>query len=182
MLGWVAPARPPARWSRHAPSPPRPHRRRRDRRHRRARRAAGAASLRSTCNKTLTQFRVERRFSLAIPATQCLINLNRLDNGVGSLRISPQLYSSASGHANASVAAHSWSLSNGLVSHLDPGTAVPGDPNQLQQLANQQINARILGAGYCAGGSSYSDGEITYAGSPGGATGAGSPFDFGSCT
>lgn len=66
-------------------------------------------------------------------------------------------------HDKASVAAHSWDRSNGLVSHLNPGTMVPSDPTALQNLVNTQVDQRIRGAGYCANGSSYSDAEITYA-------------------
>ena len=82
------------------------------------------------------------------------------------------LRSSSGAHAAASVAAQSWSLTNGLVSHLNPGNAGAGRPRtQPQQLANTQIDQRnIRGAGYCAGGSAYSDGEITYGGSGTGQT------------
>jgi uncharacterized protein YkwD len=103
-------------------------------------------------------------------AIRCLISRQRTNNGLPGLTANTQLGKSASAHALASVAAKSWSLTNGLVSHLDPGTPVPGDPNQLQALANQQSDARIRGAGYCAGGRSFTDGEITYGGAGTGAT------------
>ena len=102
--------------------------------------------------------------------TQCLINQQRTNNGLPKLKISGQLAKSALKHAVASGAAKSWDPNNGLVSHLDPGTPVPGDPNQLQQLVNQQIDARIRGIGFCSAGSSYTDGEITYGGTGTGAT------------
>ena len=98
-------------------------------------------------------------------ATRCLLSRTRLANGVGGLTVNSTLSGTAAAHARASVANQFWSLTNGLVSHLDPGTPVPGDPNALQNLVNQQVDARIRGAGYCAGGSAYSDGEITYGGS-----------------
>jgi uncharacterized protein YkwD len=103
-------------------------------------------------------------------ATRCLINQQRTSNRLPQLKNSGQLGKSALHHAAASGAAKSWDPNNGLVSHLDPGTPVPGDPNQLQQLVNQQIDARIRGIGFCSAGSSYTDGEITYGGTGTGAT------------
>ena len=97
-------------------------------------------------------------------ATRCLISRQRTNNGLPGLTANTQLGRSASAHALASVQNKFWSLTNGLVSHLDPGTPVPGDQNALQNLANQQSDARIRGAGYCAGGRAFTDGEITYAG------------------
>jgi hypothetical protein len=102
-----------------------------------------------------------------------LLLLDRVKNGAAGMAGSAALNSSSGAHARASVAAPFWNPQNGLVSHLDPGTPVPADPKQLQTLVNQQIDARIRGAGYCAGGSSYADAEITYSGS--GVTGA-SPY------
>ena len=114
-------------------------------------------------------------------SVNCLVNRARVANGVPPLTrgpghveagryINPPLRQSATAHAKASIAAKSWSLTRGLVSHLNPGTAVPGDDASLQQLANQQIDQRIRGAGYCAGGHSYRDAENTYAGWGTGAT------------
>ena len=108
-------------------------------------------------------------------SVNCLVNRARVANGVPPLTrgpghveagryIYPPLRQSATAHAKASIAAKSWSLTRGLVSHLNPGTAVPGDDASLQQLANQQIDQRIRGAGYCAGGHSWRDAENTYGG------------------
>jgi uncharacterized protein YkwD len=101
-------------------------------------------------------------------ATRCLLSRARLANGVPGLTANATLRRTAEAHAKASVANKFWSLTNGLVSHLDPGTPVPGDPNALQSLVNQQVDARIRGAGYCAGGRAFGDAEITF-----GATGSG---------
>ena len=101
-------------------------------------------------------------------ATRCLLSRTRLANGVGGLTVNSTLSGTAAAHARASVANQFWSLTNGLVSHLDPGTPVPGDPNALQNLVNQQVDQRIRGAGYCAGGRAFGDAEITF-----GATGSG---------
>lgn len=132
---------------------------------------SASALTRTQCNNYITRYGSRGYVGTpSIYATRCLISRQRTNNGMSGLITNATLSGSASAHAKASVAAQSWSLSNGLVSHLDPGTPVPGDPNQLQQLANQQIDARIRGAGYCAGGSSYSDGEITYGGSGTGRT------------
>jgi hypothetical protein len=100
----------------------------------------------------------------------CLVYKARKAAGVHYAALNTQLDTSSLGHAQGSVNAPFWDVNNGTVSHLDPGTAVPPDQNQLQSLANTQITARILGAGYCAGGSSYSVGEITYGGSGSGST------------
>ena len=109
-------------------------------------------------------------------SVNCLINRGRAEAGAppltrpfstdanGGLSESTPLYNSALAHAQQSVAAKSWDLNNGLVSHLNPGTPVPSDGNQLQQLVNTQINDRIRGAGYCAGGHSWRDAENTYGG------------------
>jgi uncharacterized protein YkwD len=114
-------------------------------------------------------------------SVNCLVNKARKAAGVGPLQtgtghveggryIFPPLSQSARAHARASVAAKSWDVNRGLVSHLNPGTPVPADNASLQQLANQHIDGRIRGAGYCAGGSSYRDAENTYAGWGSGAT------------
>lgn len=103
-------------------------------------------------------------------ALNCLVNKERKKAGVHSLSVNMQLGKAAQRHAKASIAAPFWDTTNGLVSHLDPGTQVPSDANALQTLVNQQSQARILAAGYCAGGSSYSVGEITYGGGGTGST------------
>ena len=132
--------------------------------------SASAALSRAQCNRYIAIYGSTKIASHAITATRCLISRQRTSRGMRGYSDNATLRSSSGAHAAASVAAQSWSLTNGLVSHLNPGTPVPGDPNQLQQLANTQIDQRIRGAGYCAGGSAYSDGEITYGGSGTGQT------------
>jgi hypothetical protein len=96
-------------------------------------------------------------------AEWCEILVARRASKLGMPTRNTILTGTASRHAAASVAAHSWDRSNGLVSHLNPGTPVPGDQNALQQLVNTQVDQRIRGAGYCANGHSFADAEITYA-------------------
>jgi hypothetical protein len=133
--------------------------------------APASALTRAQCNTYITRYQNSSRAgTIGINTTRCLISRQRTNNGMSGYVTNGILSGSATAHNQASVAAKSWSTTNGLVSHLDPGTAVPGDPNQLQNLANQQIDARIRGAGYCAGGRAFSDGEITYGGSGTGAT------------
>jgi len=117
-----------------------------------------------------------RNINSAELSVNCLINRGRAEAGSppltrpfstdanGGLSESTPLYNSALAHAQQSVAAKTWDLNNGLVSHLDPGTPVPTDGNQLQQLVNTQITQRIRGAGYCAGGGSWRVAENTYGG------------------
>jgi hypothetical protein len=96
-------------------------------------------------------------------ATWCGILTSRKAKNVGMPVRNTTLIGTSGAHATASAMAHSWDLSNGLVSHLNPGTAVPGDQTALQNLVNTQVDQRIRGAGYCANGSSYADAEITFA-------------------
>jgi len=96
-------------------------------------------------------------------ATWCGILTSRKAKNLAMPVRNATLIGTSGAHATASAMAHSWDLSNGLVSHLNPGTPVPGDQNALQNLVNQQVDQRIRGAGYCANGSSYADAEITFA-------------------
>ena len=125
--------------------------------------SASAALTRTQCNRYIAIYGSTKIASRAVIATRCLISRQRTSRGMRGYSDNATLRGSSGAHAAASVAAQSWSLTNGLVSHLNPGTPVPGDPNQLQQLANTQIDQRIRGAGYCANGSSYADAEITFA-------------------
>ncbi|HEX4624274.1 MAG TPA: hypothetical protein VH231_07445 [Solirubrobacteraceae bacterium] len=100
----------------------------------------------------------------------CLINRQRTIHRRIALSSNNTLTGTSEDHARASIANKFWDPQRGLVSHLDPGTPVPADNTQLQDAANKAIDQRIRGAGYCAGGRQYSDGEITYGGSNSGAT------------
>ena len=104
----------------------------------------------------------------SVQAEWCEILIARRAAGVGMPVRNGILGGTSLAHARASVTAHSWDRSNGLVSHLNPGTPVPSDQQMLPNLVNQQVDARIRGAGYCAGGRAFGDAEITF-----GATGSG---------
>ena len=110
-----------------------------------------------------TYFGIQGGSLRSVQAEWCEILIARRAAGVGMPVRNGILGGTSLAHATASVNAHSWDRSNGLVSHLNPGTPVPADQNALQTLVNQQVDARIRGAGYCANGSSYADAEITYA-------------------
>lgn len=119
------------------------------------------------CSTALSAFFAKTKGKTQPPsvasAEWCEILIARKNAKLGMPVRNTVLTSSSGAHAAASAKAHSWDLNNGLVSHLDPGTPVPGDQTSLQNLVNQQVDARIRGAGYCAGGRSYSDAEITFA-------------------
>jgi hypothetical protein len=110
-----------------------------------------------------TYFGIQGDRLRSVQAEYCEILIARRAAGVTTPIRNGILGGTALAHDKASVAAHSWDRSNGLVSHLNPGTPVPSDQQTLQNLVNQQVDARIRGAGYCANGSSYADAEITYA-------------------
>jgi len=130
-------------------------------------------------DKPITQQRAET----SELAMNCLINRARAAEGVPPLKLETKyapngggiyqtpLWKSATNHAQESVATKFWRRDNGQVSHLNPGDQVPSDPQQFQALVNQRINERILGAGYCAGGHSWTDAENTYS-----ASGMNQPF------
>jgi uncharacterized protein YkwD len=107
---------------------------------------------------------------LSAIATMCLLNRQRTIHRRKALIANTTLHGTAEDHVEASIRNKFWDVNRGLVSHLEPGTPVPSDAQQLQDAANAAIDGRIRGAGYCAGGRQYSDGEITYGGVGSGAT------------
>jgi uncharacterized protein YkwD len=100
-------------------------------------------------------------------ALQCAINLERYRAHIPALGISKQLMQAAQGHATDSIAHPFWDKARGHVSHLNSTTPIPpasAGQQALDDLANRDSMGRIMAAGYCAGGHSYSVGEITYGG------------------
>ena len=92
--------------------------------------SASAALTRTQCNRYIAIYGSTKIASRAVIATRCLISRQRTSRGMRGYSDNATLRGSSGAHAAASVAAQSWSLTNGLVSHLNPGTPVPGDPNQ----------------------------------------------------
>src|SRR3954451_664328 len=81
-------------------------------------------------------------------AGQCAIGDARKRAGRSVQRASAPLNKSALAHAKKSVAGKFWSLTDGLVSHTEPGST---------GTASEQIQQRIVAAGYCPGGTAVTN-------------------------